>query len=102
MSIDISQLTADELVELNHRIVERLKVLEALETHKSMMQLYSGARVSFVSPAGERIVGTVMKLNRKTVSVVTDAGRRWNVSPHLLAPIKKEPLGKVVDIRSKQ
>ena len=63
MSIDITHLTADELVELNHQIIERLKMLETLETHKSMMQLHSGARVSFESPAGERIVGTVMKLN---------------------------------------
>lgn len=99
MSIDITHLTADELVELNHQIIERLKMLETLETHKSMMQLHSGARVSFESPAGERIVGTVMKLNRKTVTVVTDAGRRWNVSPHLLALIKNVGSGKVVDIR---
>lgn len=30
MTIDIDQLTADELVELNHRIVERLKILDTL------------------------------------------------------------------------
>lgn len=102
MSIDINHLTADELVELNYKIIERLKMLETLETHKSMMQLHSGARVTFESPAGERIVGTVMKFNRKTVTVVTDAGRRWNVSPHLLSPIKSEASGKVVDIRPKK
>lgn len=60
MSIDISHLTVDELVELNHQVIERLKMLETLETHKSMMQLHSGARVSFESPVGERIVGAVM------------------------------------------
>lgn len=105
MSIDINHLTADELIELNHQIIERLKMLETLETleiHKSMMQLHSGARVSFQSPAGEQIVATVMKFNRKTVTVVTDAGRRWNVSPHLLVPIKKETSGKVVNIRPKK
>ncbi|RII74872.1 hypothetical protein [Pseudomonas monteilii] len=102
MSIDINHLTADELVDLNHRIIERLKILEALETHKSMMGLHSGARVSFTSPGGERIEGTVMKLNRKTVTVVTDVGRRWNVSPHLLSVIVKEVSGNVVDIRSRK
>ena len=38
MSIEIDHLSADELVALNHRIVERLKMLESLQAHQSMMQ----------------------------------------------------------------
>jgi hypothetical protein len=26
--------------------------------------------------------------NRKTVTVLTEGGQRWNVSPHLLSPVK--------------
>ncbi|MDI3275617.1 hypothetical protein [Pseudomonas sp. AL03] len=99
MSINIDHLSVDELVTLNHHIIERLKMLESLEAHKSMMQFHPGARVSFDSPSGERLSGTVMKFNRKTVTVVTDTGQRWNISPHLLSPIKNVQAGMVVNIR---
>ncbi|WP_324744804.1 hypothetical protein [Pseudomonas veronii] len=102
MSINIDHLSVDELVTLNHHIIERLKMLESLEAHKSMMQFHLGARVSFDSPNGERLSGTVMKFNRKTVTVVTDTGQRWNISPHLLSPIKNVQAGMVVDIRPKK
>lgn len=98
MSIDIDHLSVEELVALNHRIVERLKMLESLEAHKSMMQFDPGARVSFDSAHNERLTGTVMKFNRKTVTVVTDNGQRWNVSPHLLSPLKDVSRENVVKI----
>lgn len=99
MNIKIDHLSIDELVALNHRIIERLKMLESLEAHQSMMQFHPGARVSFDSPHSGRLSGTVMKFNRKTVTVVTDNGQRWNISPYLLSPIKDAPAGTVVDIR---
>ena len=64
-----------------------------------MMQFHPGARVSFDSPRDERLSGTVMKFNRKTVTVVTDNDQRWNISPHLLSPIKNVKAGTVVDIK---
>ncbi|WP_223466036.1 hypothetical protein [Pseudomonas sp. GL-RE-26] len=67
-----------------------------------MMQFHPGARASFDSPNGERLSGTVMKFNRKTVTVVTDTDQRWNISPHLLSPIKNVQAGMVVDIRPKK
>ncbi|KAA0978833.1 hypothetical protein FQ187_25280 [Pseudomonas sp. ANT_J28] len=99
MSINIDYLSVDELVTLNHHIIQRLKRLESLEAHKSVMQFHPGARGSFDSPSGERLSGTVMKFNRKTVTVVTDNGQRWNISPHLVSPIKNVQAGMVVDIR---
>lgn len=81
MSIAVTHLTTDELVELNHQIIERLKMLETLETHKSMVQLHSGARVSFRSPAGERIVGTVIEVQPHD----RDGGNRCRATPECLA-----------------
>ncbi|HCS28839.1 MAG TPA: hypothetical protein DIW43_15380 [Spongiibacteraceae bacterium] len=99
MNINIDHLDADELMALNQRIIERLKMLESLHAHKSMMQFHPGARVSFDSPQGERVIATVMKFNRKTVTVVTDSGQRWNVSPHLLSAIKDASQSPVIDGR---
>lgn len=88
MTIDIDQMTRDELVALNHRIVERLKFLDSLQAHKDMMAFNIGARVSFDSPQDGRLLGTLVKFNRRTVTVVTDNGHKWNISPHLLSPVK--------------
>jgi len=88
MATDIDTLTVEELVALNHRIVERLKFLESLQTHQDMMAFNIGARVSFESSRGGRQLGTLVKFNRKTVTVMTDNGQRWNISPHLLSPVK--------------
>ena len=87
MTIDLEQMSTDELVALNHRIVERLKYMESVQTYKSMMEFNIGAKVSFESRDG-RELGTLVKFNRKTVTVMTDGGTRWNISPHLLTLVK--------------
>ena len=88
MPVDIDKMMRDELVTLNHRIVERLKFLDSMQAHKDMMAFNIGARVSFDSGRDERLLGTLLKFNRKTVTIVTDNGQKWNISPHLLSPVK--------------
>jgi hypothetical protein len=87
MPVDIDDLTFEELLELNQRIVARLKFLESMQAHVDMMTFNLGARVSFDTQEG-RQQGTLVKYNRKTVTVLTERGQRWNVSPHLLSPVK--------------
>ena len=65
MTVDIDQLTIDELVALNQRIVERIKFLEHAHVHLDMMAFNLGARVSFDSQYGRQL-GTLVKFNRKT------------------------------------
>ena len=87
MPIDIDGLSFEELLELNQRVVARLKMLESMQAHIEMMQFNLGQRVSFEHQGG-RILATLVKYNRKTVTVVTDNGQRWNISPHLLSAVK--------------
>ena len=87
MPIDIDGLSFDALLELNQRIVARLKMLESMQAHIEMMAFGIGQRVSFEYQGG-RQMATLVKYNRKTVTVVTDNGQRWNISPHLLSPVK--------------
>ena len=86
MSVDLDRMTYEELLDLNHRVVARLKMLDSMQAHHEMMSFHLGARVSFESQQG-RMIGKVVKFNRKTVTVITEEGRRWNVSPHLLSPV---------------
>ena len=84
MPIDIDGLSLEELHQLNHRVVERIKMLRTMQAHVDMMAFNLGARVSFDSQEGRQLA-TLVKYNRKTVTVLTDDGRQWRVSPSLLA-----------------
>ena len=87
MPVDIDGLSIDELVQLNHRVVERIKMLQSMQAHVDMMAFNLGAKVSFDTDEG-RVVGTLVKYNRKTVNVVGDNGRHYRVTPGLLSAVK--------------
>ncbi len=106
MKIDIDKLTESELIDLNHRIVERLKFLESMRAHADMLEFSVGEKVSFRASGRQPLLGTLVKYNRKTVTVVTEDGQKWNVSPHLLERVKAgvgkmEQLGNVLEIDRK-
>ncbi len=89
MKIDIDSMSYNELVELNHKIVEKLKFLDSVHTHEEMMQFSPGDQVCFEPPGREVQFGTLVKYNKKTVTIITETGRKWNVSPYLLNKVKK-------------
>jgi len=84
MRIDIDRLTEAELVALNHRIIERLRFLQQMRAHKAMLELSLGDRVCFQPEARPLLFGIVTRYNKKTVTVITDSGERWNVAPAAL------------------
>ena len=84
MKIDIDRLTEDELVDLNHRIVARLRFLHQMRAHAEMLEFKIGDRVMFQPPGQGQAEGMLTRYNKKTVTVITDDGRQWNVSPELL------------------
>jgi len=84
MRIDIDSLTEAELIDLNNRIVERLRFLHQARSHKRMLNFKIGDRVSFQPEGRDMVVGCLTRYNKKTVTVITDIGERWNVAPHFL------------------
>jgi hypothetical protein len=87
MKIDIDGLTEAELVDLNNRIVERLRFLHQMRSHKRMLEFGIGDRVAFRPDGRPGVTGIITRYNKKTVTVITDTGERWNVSPSLLESI---------------
>ena len=74
LKIDIDKLSEEELIDLNHRIVERLRFLNQMRAHS------------------------------QPVTVITENGQHWNVAPGFLRkvePIDKTSTGnsKVVQLR---
>jgi len=84
MPIDIDKLSEPELIDLNRRIVERLRFLDQTRAHASMMKFRIGERVSFQGPEDESVDGMLTRYNKKTVTVIADDGHQWNVSPRFL------------------
>ncbi len=104
MKIDIDKLTEAELIDLNHRIVARLRFLNQMRAHSQMLDFNIGDRVTIQPEGHPRLVGMLIRYNKKTVTVITDNGQRWNVSPELLRKAEfresTEPEnGKVVRLR---
>ena len=86
--IDIDSLTETELIDLNNRIVERLRFLHQARAHSRMLDFSVGDRVSFQPEGREPVLGVLTRYNKKTVTVITEQGQRWNVSPGALSKVK--------------
>lgn len=84
----IGNLDLDDLRFLNKIIVERINYLVRFRRGIRLLQFSPGDRVQFTSKYGDVIEGTVIRVNRKTVSVSTGENEGWwNVSPELLTKI---------------
>lgn len=86
--IDINRLTEAELIALHNRIVDRLRDFQHQRAQQGMAAFRPGDVVRFSTNEGE-IVGVLIRLNKKSVTVHTEGGRRWNVAPQLVTLVKR-------------
>lgn len=82
--INIDDLSEPELLDLNRRIVERLRFLRQMRAHSQMLEFSIGDRVTFQPEGLPPVVGMLTRYNRKSVTVITDDGQQWRVSPMFL------------------
>jgi hypothetical protein len=96
MRVNIDQLTERELLDLNRRIVERLRMIHQMNAHVRMLEFSIGERVWFQTDQHSSVEGTLVRYNKKSVTIVSDDGGRWTVSPGLLRKSEAgDPRGKV-------
>jgi hypothetical protein len=87
-NFDIDSLSEEDLIELNHKIVARLRFLSQMRSHSAMLDFRIGERVKF-SPGGRPdMVGILTQYNKNTVTVITDSGEHWRVAPGLLSKVE--------------
>lgn len=87
--IDIDRLSEAELVDLHHRIVERLSFLEQMRAHAQMLDFSIADRVCFESGSQGLIEDILTRYNKRTVTVIADDRRQWNVSPGFLRRVAR-------------
>src|SRR5262245_29986538 len=90
MPIDLTGYTEEDLIELNRRVVERIRVLRQQRCASIMTEFVVGDRVSFQPECGHGVIGTLIRMNRKSVTVVTTDGHHWRVAPGLLKKASSE------------
>jgi len=84
MKINIDNLSESELIDLNNRIIQRIRILNKMRSNKEMMKFNIGDRVMFEPEGHSLLVGMITRFNSKTVTVITDGGERWNVMARFL------------------
>lgn len=85
--IDLARLSEEELVDLNRRIVERLRLIRSARQLVDLARFSVGMRVEFTTDDGRTLQGEITRLNRKTATVCCNPSGHWRVSPALLRPI---------------
>src|SRR5271154_5962627 len=68
---------------------ERLRFLEQMRAHARMLNFSIGDRVCFESGNRGLIEGILTRYNKRTVTVITDDRRQWNVSPGFLRRVAR-------------
>jgi len=96
--MNIDHLTEQELISLNHRIVERLRRIESINQQYHMMEFHVGQKVLFITKQEDIVCGIIAKLNQKTVTVMAEDGTRWKVSPSLLKPMSAKDITPMNDL----
>ncbi len=74
----------EDLRFLNRMVVERLNLLAQAKSTVQLAQFAQGDRVCFTLDTGEVKRGVIVRLNKKTASLLTDDRQNWKVSPALL------------------
>ena len=100
MNINLDSLSYEELLELQHKISQRLKNIESKRSPKNHARFNPGDKVSFAHPTLGIQTGTLLARSDTTVTVVTRSGQQWDVSPHLLRKVvsRDNPSNKVYKI----
>lgn len=73
-----------DLLFLNRIVVERLNLLAQARSTVQLAQFAAGDRVEFTANHGSIKRATVLRLNKKTTSLLTDDAQNWTVSPAML------------------
>ena len=87
IDIDFAAHTEGDLVDLNRRLVAFIRDKRQRDTYRAMAQFAPGDRVWFFDRGGDRIEATVVRVNKKSVSVHADDHHDWSVAPTVLTKI---------------
>ena len=96
----IWKLSEEDLHFLNRVIVERLRLISQARSTVMLAHFSVGDRVRFSTGAGDQKTGVIVRLNKKTASIVTDDQQQWKVHPSFLIADGPKRTPNIVEERS--
>jgi len=90
--INIDELTEAELIDLNHRIVERLRFLSQMRSHERMIEFKIGDRVTFQPEGRPPVTGMLVAIIRRRLRSSQRTGSNGTCLPVFLH--RQESAGK--------
>lgn len=84
--MDINELSRNELIELNRRVIERIEFLDKCDMETKKKEFRIGDIAKFEDPSGNIHECIIIRFNKKTVTVSTGKDGRWNIPHHALKP----------------
>jgi hypothetical protein len=88
--ININELCIHQLIDLNRRVIERIKYLQRAKVTELMESYDYGDEVYFHDKDQNIIHGKVIRFNQKSITIKENCGMEWRVSPSF---VKKSPTG---------
>jgi preprotein translocase subunit YajC len=86
--MDIENLSLEELMGFHYKILKRIHQLRKMKLYEDLQKFDVGDRVSFKGRGEDILTGTVIRVNQKSLSIKTDQGTMWYVSPALATKIE--------------
>jgi len=80
------RLDEEQLRELNHKVVERLKLIRRARSCMSMAKFNILDRVYFLHN-GEKKFVTVIRLNPRSITITLNDGHEWRITSEFLTKI---------------
>jgi hypothetical protein len=85
---EVQNLSMEEIRELDDLVRARWNTLKREKSRTAASNFKTGMSVQFQDKTGITIEGTIEKINRTSISVVTKFGM-WRVHPSLLTEVRK-------------
>ena len=86
---DLTNLSDEDLLRLNHQTIALLKTRERLRERQEILAFEAGNPVLFEAPdGGRKIRGAVIRVNQKSLTIATDGGT-WRVAPCFVKKVKE-------------
>jgi len=80
----LHKMSYRELIWMNEIIVDRIRMFTAFKNRMAIANFRLGERVTWKDELDTDFLGIVISRNTKTVTVQSDDGRRWRISPGLV------------------
>jgi hypothetical protein len=79
--IDVDNLSLAQLIQLHDKVARRIWQLQQAAYSDKLQEFQIGEKVKFLNEEGETLLGIIIRVNKKSLTVRTDRGNKWYLHP---------------------